>query len=73
MHFVGFRDERYFTAVRVFGLPDFIHRGWDLRARREIAPGDVIVFAEGGEWQEPRRRSFNDLDEPNPSGSPAAS
>lgn len=47
VHFVGFRDDRYWNAVRVFGLPDFIHRGWDLRAQREIAPGDTIVFADG--------------------------
>ena len=63
IHFVGFRDYRYTTAVRLFGLPDFIHRGWDLRAQREIALGDVIVFASGCEKQSPRRKSFNDLDE----------
>lgn len=62
-HFVGFRDDRYWNAVRVFGLPDFIHRGWDLRARREIAPGDFVVFAEGCEGQEPRRKSYHDLTE----------
>jgi hypothetical protein len=59
IHFVGFRDDRYWNAVRVFGLPDFIHRGWDLRAQREIAPEDVVVFA--GVEQAPRRRSFNDV------------
>ena len=63
IHFVGFRDDRYTTAVRLFGLPDFIHRGWDMRAQREIVPGDVIVFASGCARQEPRRKSFNDLDE----------
>lgn len=63
LHFVGFKDDRYLTAVRVFGLPDFIHRGWDLRAQREIAPGDTIVFASGDADQEPRRMSFSDLTE----------
>lgn len=63
LHFVGFRDERYLTAVRVFGPPDFIHRGWDLRAQREIAPGDTIVFATGSEDQQPRRMSYNDITE----------
>lgn len=63
LHFVGFRDDRYLNAVRVLGPPDFIHRGWDLRAAREIAPGDIIVFAEGDGSQEPRRKSFNDLNE----------
>lgn len=68
LHFVGFRDDRYINAVRVFGRPDFIHRGWDLRARREIAAGDVVVFAKGSDTQEPSRRSFNDIDEPRADG-----
>ena len=38
IHFVGFRGEEFRSAVRVWGRPDFIHRGWDLRARREIVP-----------------------------------
>jgi hypothetical protein len=37
VHFVGFRDDRYWNAVKVFGSPQFIHRGWDLRAQRETA------------------------------------
>jgi hypothetical protein len=32
-HFVGFRDDRYNRAIRVFGRPDFVHRFWDRRAR----------------------------------------
>jgi hypothetical protein len=51
LHFVGFKDDRYNTAVKVFGKPDFIHRFWDRRAQREIAEGDVIVFAKGDESQ----------------------
>ena len=34
VHFVGFKDDRYTTAVRIFGKPDFIHRIWDIRAWR---------------------------------------
>jgi hypothetical protein len=63
VHFVGFRGDEYSRALRVFGPPDFIHRGWDLRAQREIAPDDVVVFATGSFDQVPRRQSFNDLDE----------
>ena len=63
IHFVGFRDDRYWNAVRVFGRPDFIHRRWDLRARREILPADTVVFALGGESQEPSRISGDDLTE----------
>jgi hypothetical protein len=63
VHFVGFRDDRYWSAVRAFGRPHYIHRGWDLRARREIAEGDLIVFASGSHDQEPRQRSFDDMKE----------
>lgn len=63
LHFVGFRGDEYTRACRAFGLPDFIHRGWDLRAQREIAPKDTVVFATGSFDQVPRRQSFNDLDE----------
>lgn len=61
VHFVGFRDDRYHAAVRVFGVPDFFHIGWDRRALREIAEGDVVVFADGPHDQEPRARSFPDI------------
>lgn len=63
IHFVGFRGEEYHSAVKVFGRPHFIHRGWDLRAQREIADNDVVVFAVGPHDQEPSRKSFNDLTE----------
>ena len=35
-----------------------------MRARREIADDDVIVFAEGPADQPPRVKSFDDLREP---------
>lgn len=50
LHFVRFdgpNDQRLQGAVRVFGCPDFYHRLWDQRAKREIAAGDTIVFAKG--------------------------
>jgi len=46
VHFVGFKDDRYTTAVRIFGKPDFIHRIWDIRAQKEIMEDDVVVFAD---------------------------
>ena len=63
VHFIGFKDDRYWNAVKVFGPPHYIHPGWDLRAFREIAPDDVLVFAEGSAEQEPRRKSFTDYSE----------
>ena len=49
LHFVRFDrfDQRFSNAVAVFGRPDFLHRVWDRRARREIMDGDMIVFAKG--------------------------
>lgn len=61
LHFVGFRGDEYHRARRVFGRPDFIHMGWDLRAQREIAPGDVVLFARGPSDQAPSVRSFPDI------------
>lgn len=45
LHFVGFKDDRFNNAVRVWGRPDFIHRFYDRRAVADIAPGDTVVFA----------------------------
>jgi hypothetical protein len=63
VHFVGFYGEEYWSAVKAFGPPHFIHRGWDLRARREIADGDLVVFARGPHDQAPRTKSFDDIRE----------
>lgn len=66
VHFVGFKnprttkDQRYVRAALIFGEPDFLHPGWDLRAQREIVEGDVVLFAKGSADQEPRVMSFND-------------
>lgn len=46
--------------MRAFGLPDFVHRGWDTRALREIAPLDTVVFAKGGPDDPPGRFSYDD-------------
>lgn len=66
IHFVGFRDDRYWNAVKVWGLPNFVHPGLDMRARREIADGDTVILADGPADQEPRSKSFNDLREASP-------
>lgn len=63
LHFVWFRGDEYTRAVQVWGKPDFIHRGWDRRAQREIAEGDTVVFAKGDMDQPVAPFNFNDLDE----------
>lgn len=60
IHFVGFRDDRYWNAVRVWGKPDFYHRGWDTRAKREIADCDTVVFAKGDADQKLSEYTFDD-------------
>jgi hypothetical protein len=64
LHFVGFRGEEYHSAVKVFGLPDVYHRGWDQRAQREIADGDTVVFARYHD-QPPSAYNFDDSAEPD--------
>ena len=59
LHFVGFRGEEYWSAVKAFGLPDFVHRGWDRRAQREIHPTDTVLFARYHD-QPPSRYSYDD-------------
>ncbi len=63
VHYVGFPDDRYWNAYRIFGGPRFIHRRWDHRARRDISPGDVVIFAAGDEHQPVAQHNGNDLDE----------
>ena len=62
VHFVGFRGDEYFRAIKVFGTPDFIHRNNDTRVLRggEIAPCDRVVYANGCELKEPSPFAFND-------------
>lgn len=60
LHFVGFKDDRWWNAVKVFGRPDFIHRHWDYRARDEVCEGDRVVFAKGDEHDTPTPFAFDD-------------
>lgn len=63
VHFVGFRGDEFWSAVRVFGRPTFIHRKWDRRAQRDIGPGETVVFATGDETQPLARFNGDDYDE----------
>lgn len=53
LHFVGFKDDRLWNAVKVFGHPDFYHLTWDKRAKQEAVEGDTIVFADIDETHDP--------------------
>lgn len=44
-HFIGFRGEEYWNAVKVFGLPDFIHMWHDNRMYGDVGEEDILIFA----------------------------
>lgn len=49
IHFVGFKGNEFNRAQKVFGPPTFVHRFQDHRLEGDIAPGDIVVFANGAE------------------------
>ena len=63
VHFVGFNDDRFWAAVKVFGRPHVIHRGWDRYALADVGEGDTVVFAERNEHQPLPRYNSRDVDE----------
>lgn len=65
VHYVGFRDDAFVRARRVFGGPVMIHRWWDRRARRDVGEDDLVIFATGPHDQTPNERNAPDLDEPD--------
>lgn len=44
VHFVGFRGEEFWSAVKVWGRPDFIHLINDHRSEGDIADDDLVIF-----------------------------
>ena len=65
LHFVGFRDDAYTRAVKVFGRPHFVHRYWDRHALADVAPDDTVIFANSEDWlrftqNQPRQFAWND-------------
>jgi len=44
VHFIGFRGEEYWSAVRAFGPPHFIHLIHDHRMYGDVGPDDVLLF-----------------------------
>lgn len=59
-HFVGFRGEEFWSAVKVWGRPDFFHRHWDARVPGDVAPGDTVVFAKGTDQDPFVKFTFDD-------------
>ena len=61
VHFVGFRGDEYRSAVKVWGKPDFFHRGFDDRVifGGEVGDDDIIIFANGADKRY-KKFTFND-------------
>jgi hypothetical protein len=64
VHYVGFKDDRFIFARRVFGGPVVIHRWFDRRSFREIGADDLVLFATGPHDQQPSPFNAPDIDEP---------
>jgi hypothetical protein len=60
IHFVGFRGEEYWAAVKVFGKPDFIHRWHDARMYGDIGDHDILVFGPGADPARINKYSWQD-------------
>jgi len=61
IHFVGFRtDSEYWTAVKVWGKPDFIHKWHDHRMYGDIAIHDIVVFGSGSDPETISKYSWQD-------------
>lgn len=61
VHFINFKDSgRFHNAVKAFGPPDFIHRFWDIRAKAEVMPEDVAIFAVGNYSDKPKFYAYDD-------------
>lgn len=68
VHFVGFRDDAYNRAIKIWGRPHFVHRYYDQRTIGDIAPGDTVVFGRDKDWQRfldnrPAEHAFNDSEQ----------
>jgi hypothetical protein len=59
LHFVGFEGDEYWSAVKIWGAPQYIHRWNDKRLWTEVAEGDIVVFARSKE-STICKYSFND-------------
>jgi hypothetical protein len=44
IHFIGFRGEEFWSAVKVWGQPDFVHMIHDARMYGDVGPDDTLVF-----------------------------
>lgn len=61
VHFVGFKDDDFVRAQKVWGKPDFIHKWHDHRMWGDIDPDrDTVVFANGIDPVTPSQWTWQD-------------
>jgi hypothetical protein len=54
LHFIGFRGEEYWSAVRVWGRPDFIHEYATWSVLGDCAPDDTVIYGPHA-WRVPKK------------------
>lgn len=52
VHYIGFRDDAFLRAYRLFGGPVMIHRVNDIRTQSEIDPDNDIAIYAGNERED---------------------
>lgn len=60
VHFIGFRGEEFWSAVKVFGYPDFIHLWHDSRMYGDVSTTDILVFGPKGNPNQISEYSWQD-------------
>lgn len=63
VHFVGFRGEEFWSAVKLWGYPHMVHMGWDKRAKREIGEDDLVIVANGADENGFSKYNYPDMKE----------
>lgn len=61
LHFVGFRGEEYWSAVRIWGRPYSLYIGWDRYVMHAIIPEDTVIFTKGDWTQAPSEYGYPDM------------
>lgn len=54
LHFIGFRGEEYWSAVKVWGRPDFTHEYATWSVLGDCAPDDTVIYGPHA-WRVPKK------------------
>ena len=62
IHFVNFRDDtEYQNAIKVWSVPDFVHKVHDKRMYQEIdTENDIVIFSKYAKLKHNSNYSYDD-------------